>query len=98
MRRLVGLGWRPWLARWLDSGALAADCLELTAEHFFDQPQAAAAIGARRPVYVHGLGLSLGTPGPLDEPTLTRFCDIAARANAQWVSEHVAFTKTAEGR
>ena len=95
MRRgLIGLGHRPGLARWLSSGVADVECLELTAEHFFDADDGAiAAIGARYPCSVHGLGLSLGTPGPLDEDVLERYARVARLANARWATEHVAFTR-----
>ena len=47
-------------------------------------------------LFVHGLGLSLGTPGPLDKQRLREFARLATAVNAAWVSEHVAFTRTAE--
>jgi uncharacterized protein len=98
MRRgLVGVGHRPGLARWLAGGVAEVECLELTAEHFFDASDAAvAAIGERYPCSVHGLGLSLGTPGPLDEPTLRGVARVARLSKARWVTEHVAFTRVGD--
>ncbi|OFW30927.1 MAG: hypothetical protein A3H97_19425 [Acidobacteria bacterium RIFCSPLOWO2_02_FULL_65_29] len=95
MRRgLIGLGHRPSLARWLAGGVPEVECLELTAEHFFDAPDAAiSAIGERYPCSVHGLGLSLGTPGPLDSATFTGYSRVARLAQARWATEHVAFTR-----
>jgi uncharacterized protein (UPF0276 family) len=46
--------------------------------------------------YVHGLGMSLGTPGELDQQRLENFATVADCVKADWVSEHVAFTRTAE--
>jgi uncharacterized protein (UPF0276 family) len=97
MRRLVGVGLRRELAAWIESRPEGLDCLELTAEHFFDAPDAVLErIAAQYPVLVHGLGLSLGTPGPLDPDTLARFARVARLSRALWVSEHVAFTRTTE--
>jgi uncharacterized protein len=98
MRRgLIGLGHRPTLASWLADGVSEVNCVELTAEHFFDAPDAAISrIGDQYVCSVHGLGLSLGTPGPLDAPTLRNYARVARLSKAQWVSEHVAFTRTAE--
>jgi hypothetical protein len=42
---------------------------------------------------VHGLGLSLGTPGPLRSENFER---VVRAADPMWISEHVAFTRTAE--
>jgi len=98
MRRgLIGLGHRPSLASWLASGVSGVDCVELTAEHFFDAPdQAISRIGDQYVCSVHGLGLSLGTPGPLDAVALRNYARVARLSNARWVSEHVAFTRTTD--
>lgn len=98
MRRgLVGIGHRPGLTRWLSGAVPAVECIELTAEHFFDAPDAAiAAIGERYVCSVHGLGLSLGTPGPLDQPTLRALTRVARLSKARWVSEHAAFTRAGD--
>jgi uncharacterized protein (UPF0276 family) len=95
MRRgLTGLGHRPGLAQWLAGAPPEVECLELTAEHFFDAPDSAiAAIGQRYPCSVHGLGLSLGTPGPLDGAVLAQYCRVANLAQARWATEHIAFTR-----
>jgi uncharacterized protein (UPF0276 family) len=93
---LVGLGHRRALHRWLVTRPPEVACLELTAEHFFDAPRAAvAALRRAYPLVVHGLGLSLGTPGPLDEPALAAFARVVAAADPLWISEHAAFTRTA---
>ena len=95
MRRgLIGIGHRARFARWLEGGAAGVECVELTAEHFFDAPDSLLkTIGGLYPCSVHGLGLSLGTPGPLDEPTLRAYGRVARLSRARWVSEHVAFTR-----
>jgi uncharacterized protein (UPF0276 family) len=93
MRR-IGVGHRRPLDRWIRSRPPGLDCLELTAEHFFDAPERAAELGRLYPTMVHGLGLSLGSPGPLDPATLGSFARVAEAAGALWVSEHVAFTRT----
>src|SRR6185295_2267991 len=65
------------------------------AEHFFERdlgPVRALARDYR--LFVHGLGLSLGTPGPLDASTLDAFVRVAAAADPLYVTEHLAFTRT----
>jgi uncharacterized protein (UPF0276 family) len=69
------------------------DCLEITAEHFFDAPETAPASSDSLPVYVHGLGLSLGTPGGIEEEALSAFAAVVERARPKWVSDHVAYTR-----
>ncbi|HEV8544528.1 MAG TPA: DUF692 domain-containing protein [Verrucomicrobiae bacterium] len=93
----LGIGYRRELSAWIDTQPESIQCLEITAEHFFDRgEEGLLRLAQRFPVYVHGLGLSLGTPGPLDQTRLNRFARVAATANAQWVSEHIAFTRTPE--
>lgn len=92
---LVGIGFRAPMAEWILSKPLQIDCVEVTAEHFFDAgEQTLARLGELYPVSVHGLGLSLGTPGRLDRQTLEQFRRVADVADARWISEHVAFTRT----
>jgi uncharacterized protein (UPF0276 family) len=94
---LIGLGYRQPLAQWISTCPPEVHCLEITAEHFFDHGQARLEwLIENYPLYVHGLGLSLGTPGPLDAETLDRFAQIVAIANPDWISEHVAFTRSDE--
>lgn len=93
----VGLGYRQQLASWIASRPAEVGCLEITAEHFFDGPRSLLKeLSDRWPVFVHGLGLSLGTPGPLDPDVLDPFCDVVETAGPEWISEHVAFTRSDE--
>ena len=93
MRRL-GVGFRAPLANWICSRPPEINCLEITAEHFFDRPDKAGELRQSYPLMLHGLGLSLGTPGPLDQSYLERFAEVCRYADPDWVSEHIAFTKT----
>lgn len=100
LRRLVikvGVGYRREMAEWIHTRPPGVNCLELTAEHF-DARDAARLdqLGREYSVYVHGLGLSLGTPGPLDRARVEHFATIARAARAEWVSEHIAFTRAGE--
>lgn len=42
---------------------------------------------------LHGLGLSLGSPGPLDAAYLKKFVTVCRIADPIWISEHIAFTQ-----
>ena len=91
---MVGVGYRHELAPWLLTLPREVTCLEITAEHFFQRAdEELLALAKHYTLFVHGLGLSLGTPGPLDPARLAQFARISAAAQAQWVSEHVAFTR-----
>ncbi|MDB4671653.1 DUF692 domain-containing protein [Pirellulaceae bacterium] len=99
MRR-IGIGFRWELKEWLRVNSELVDSIEITAEHFFrfDKTckQVLKSLGRDYSTFVHGLGLSLGTPGPLCEKTLDNFVKVAELANAKWVSEHVSFTRSGE--
>lgn len=96
--RLIGVAYRHPLAEWIDTHPPEVHCLEITAEHFFDpaREQVLRSLARRYPVFLHGLGMSLGTPGPLDRDTLEQFKHVAQIADPMWISEHVAFTRAAD--
>ena len=97
MRELVkiGIGYRRPLDNWISEHKTSIDCLEVTAEHFFEQGHdRLEQLSKTFPIYVHGLGLSLGTPGPLEAEALEKFSKVSNAANATWISEHIAFTRT----
>lgn len=93
MRRL-GVGYRKQLAGWIKTWPEEIGCLEITAEHFFDQPEELQSLRQHYPLLLHGLGLSLGTPGKLDKDYLAKFKQVCDFADPLWISEHIAFTRT----
>lgn len=96
MRR-VGIGYRRELGAWIRSKPPELGCLEITAEHFFGEDDSLLRdLREDYPLFVHGLGLSLGTAGPLDRETLEDFARVVRSADPLWISEHVAFTRTSE--
>lgn len=93
----VGLGYRNPLASWIESNPAEIECLEITAEHFFDGGDSILQTLSRHyALYLHGLGGSLGTPGPLDAGYLESFRHVSQIANPEWISEHIAFTRSDE--
>jgi hypothetical protein len=50
------------------------------------------ALRARWPLSIHGVGLSIGAPGPLDEAHLQRLQALLERFEPQWFSEHLAWS------
>ena len=93
----TGVGYRRELSAWLKTQPEGVDCLEITAEHFFHGgEEILVELGKQFPLYVHGLGLSLGTPCPLDAKRLESFARVVHAANPEWISDHIAFTRTAE--
>ncbi|MDB6125443.1 MAG: putative protein family [Pedosphaera sp.] len=94
---MIGVGYRRPLAKWIESRPTGLECLEITAEHFYDGgEEKLATLKKNYHLFVHGLGLSLGTPGTLDKSRLESFAKVSALANPDWISEHVAFTRTSE--
>ena len=93
----IGLGFRRPIAEWILSNPKEVEFVEVTAEHFFDGgEETLRSLAELYPISVHGLGLSLGTPGPLCASTLESFSRVASLCNAAWVSEHIAFTQSDE--
>lgn len=94
---MIGVGYRHELAEWIASRPAGVECLEITAEHFYGRsPERLGELRKDFRLFVHGLGLSLGTPGPLDRGRLGQFAHVVTAANPEWISEHIAFTRTAE--
>ncbi len=92
----IGVGYRRELAEWIMT-TKPVECLEITAEHFYRRGEDQLALLAEDfTLFVHGLGLSLGTPGPLDRQRLENFARVVEIARPAWISEHVSFTRTAE--
>ncbi|WP_224392097.1 DUF692 family multinuclear iron-containing protein [Pseudonocardia sp. ICBG1293] len=86
----TGVGWRSGIAAVLDD----IDGLgfhEVVAESL--RPDAVPASLLRRPVVVHGVRLSPGSPGPLDPRRVAHLAACAAATGAALVSEHIAFTR-----
>lgn len=55
------------------------------------------AIRERYPLTVHGVGMSIGSPHPLDEEHLARFAAVVRRYDPGIVSEHLAWSSHDEG-
>jgi uncharacterized protein (UPF0276 family) len=92
---MIGVGYRRELHEWI--AARTVECLEITAEHFYGRDESLLGELSRRScLFVHGLRLSLGTPGELDSERLNRFARVVEIARPEWISEHIAFTRTAE--
>lgn len=96
-RPQVGLSYRAALGGWIRSQPEEIECLEVIAEHFFEGPDdLLLSLAESYPLFVHGLGLSLGTPGALHQETLRHFERVVRLADPKWISEHVAFTRSDE--
>ncbi|MCW0180864.1 MAG: DUF692 domain-containing protein [Zavarzinia sp.] len=93
--RHTGIGLRaPHLAD-LAARAVSPAFIEIHAEnHMIEGPDFALLRQLRQdlPVSVHGVGLSLGSAGGIDELHLERFARLVARIEPMLVSEHLAWS------
>ena len=93
----TGVGYRREMAAWIETNPRGVECVEITAEHFFKgAEEQLSGLAKKFPLFVHGLALSLGTPGALDQNHLAQFARVVRIANPAWISDHIAFTRTAE--
>lgn len=95
-----GVGFKPQHFDALMADPGAAAWVEVHAENYLGaggRPQAQlAALAARFPVSIHGVGLSIGGPGPLDARHLARLRALCDRIGPAGFSEHLAWS-THEG-
>ncbi len=72
------------------------DFVEIVVENFlgFGGPARAAleAMAAQRPVVMHGLGLSIGSPDPLDLAYVDALNQLAADTGARWTTDHLSYS------
>ncbi|PXX61015.1 hypothetical protein DFR70_109206 [Nocardia tenerifensis] len=91
----VGLGYR----REIDAAIMAnherIDCLEIITENFLDTPVGGPLEQLRDQFALvpHGIELSIGTEGPLDDGYLDGLALLVARVDAPWCSDHLSFTR-----
>jgi len=93
---LAGIGLKSaHVAEVLATGA-AVDFFEVHAENYMVAGgpllRQLAQIGARWPLSVHGVGLSIGGDGPLNTAHLDRLATLLARCEPRWFSEHLAWS------
>lgn len=91
----AGIGLRAPHLTELAAGAAAPGFVEIHAEnHMIEGPDFALLRQVRRdlPVSVHGVGLSLGSAGGIDEDHLGRFARLVSLIEPALVSEHLAWS------
>lgn len=93
--RGVGVGFRPQLAAALLRAPKRVDFLEVVVEACRDARarREVAALAELWPVALHGVSLSLGTAGGLDEARARELGRLARELRAPIVSEHVSFLR-----
>jgi uncharacterized protein len=93
----VGLGYRVPLHYDILAHADRIDFLEFISDHYlYAPPEKDGKLAALResfPLIPHGIGMSIGTAGPLDTDYLRRLAGLVRRVDAAWYSDHLSFTK-----
>ncbi|GED21171.1 MNIO family bufferin maturase [Halomonas halmophila] len=96
-RAAQGIGLKPRHMAELIAERADIDFLELHAENHMSaggpMRDDLAAIAARYPLSVHGVGLSLGSAEPLDDQHLARLVHLVDELNPVRVSEHLAWSR-----
>jgi len=92
------VGYRAELAAWIEAGPPDLGCLEIMAEHFYPDTarERLRNLAGRFPLMIHSLGLSLGSPGPLDPERLAALAALAEETDPLWISDHLGFCRTDE--
>ena len=92
----VGVGYKPQHFSEIMAADGAVDWLEVHAENYMGdggRPLAQLeALGAKYPLSIHGVGLSIGSEGPLDPAHLKRLQKLCDRVNPASFSEHLAWS------
>jgi uncharacterized protein (UPF0276 family) len=93
----VGLGYRRPLHGHIVANADRIDFLEVISDQYLyaaaDGRERLAALREQFPLVPHGVGLSIGTAGPLDLDYVDRLAEVVAACGAPWFSDHLSFTR-----
>ena len=93
----VGITYSAAIDAWTRDHLADLDVLEITVDHCIDRGSAVRAatydLVGRIPLTAHGVALSIGTDGPLDERYLDQVAGIVERLEAPVYSDHLAFTR-----
>lgn len=93
---LAGIGLKHAHGREILAHGAAVDFFEVHAENFMvaggPQLRLLQQLRERWPLSIHGVGLSIGGDGPLDEAHLGRLQALVVRIEPRWFSEHLAWS------
>jgi uncharacterized protein (UPF0276 family) len=93
----VGLGYRLPLHDEIIANAHRIDFLEFISDQYLyastEKMDRLTALREHFPLIPHGVGLSVGTAGALDDDYLHRLSIVGDAVDAPWMSDHLSFTK-----
>lgn len=93
----VGIGYRWEIDNQIKLYRDRIDWLELITEHFLsttpDREEYVTLLGKQFPLIPHGIDLSIGTVGPLDQTYVNELGVLLERIRPPWFSDHLCFTK-----
>jgi uncharacterized protein (UPF0276 family) len=93
----VGLGYRLPLHDDIIANAHRIDFLEFISDQYLyassEKLDRLTALREHFPLLPHGVGLSVGTAGALDDDYLKRLSSVGDLVDAHWLSDHLSFTK-----
>jgi uncharacterized protein (UPF0276 family) len=93
----VGIGWRNEIATQILDNLDSIDWCEVISEHYLGVPDdhlaQVAGLAKRIPLVPHGVDLSIGTDGPLDEPYVLNLRKLVDAVDAPWFTDHLCFTR-----
>lgn len=93
----VGIGYRAEIADDTLANAWAVDWLEVITEHYIQTTSERAVRGRQLreqfPLVPHGIEMSIGTEGEVDDAYLDELAAFVAAVQAPWFSDHLCFTR-----
>jgi uncharacterized protein (UPF0276 family) len=99
-RDRIGLAWRPELAAGLHEAMAFVDALEVIADNWFHassrELSALAALGAERPLLLHGVGMGLASAFPVARGRAEAMARLVERVRPAAWSEHLAFVRAGD--
>lgn len=95
-KRQVGISYRMPLHEFMTNNLPKLDCVEVVLEDLLSFPDLIDTfrdISFTLPIYVHGIGLSLGSPELPTDAELSEVRDVVTAVRCSLFSEHIAYTR-----
>lgn len=91
----VGISYMNAIGEQIEKNIEKFDFIEAYSERFFirDEYSLLSRIIKSKPLVLHGLDLSIGTPEEIDEEYCTKLETVINETNCHWFSDHISLTK-----